>query len=68
MTKADILKLLARVPMNTEIVFVSEPAPSFHQGDVEHEVKAAFTTVGMKGLTVLLTDGRAPDYDDLESL
>lgn len=68
MTKADILKVLSRVPMNAEVMFVEPKAP--HIGwDREHEFKAAFTVTGPKGLVVLLTDGRTPkDYDDVEGL
>lgn len=72
MTKADILRALSRVPMNAEVVFVAEPSPPLSQLDeFEHEVRAAFTVTGMRGLTVLLTDGRvptAPEYADLESV
>lgn len=72
MTKADILRVLSRVPMNAEVLFVAEPSPSFSaQEEFEHEVKAAFTVTGQRGLTVLLTDGRTPswpEYADLESV
>lgn len=72
MTKADILAKLERVPMNAEVVFVAGASPSFSvQEEFEHEVCAAFTVVGMRGLTVLLTDGRTPssdEYVDLESV
>ena len=70
MTKADILRVLERVPMNAEVVFVAPPAESiWTDSETEHEIKGAFTVTGMKGLTVLLTDGMVPgDYADLESV
>lgn len=72
MTKADILRALSRVPMNAEVMFVAEASPPFSQlEELEHEVRAAFTVTGMRGLTVLFTDGRvptAPEYVDLESV
>lgn len=72
MTKADILRLLERVPMNASVLFVAESSPPFSgQDEFEHEVRAAFTVTGMRGLTVILTDGRtptAPEYADLESV
>jgi hypothetical protein len=72
MTKADILKVLSRVPMNAELVFVAEPSPAFSRlAEFEHQVRAAFTVTGTRGLTVLLTDGRTPtaeEYRDLESV
>ena len=71
MTKADILRVLERVPMNAELVFVAGASPSFSsEKEFEHEVSAAFTVTGMRGLTVLFTDGRTPcshEYEDLES-
>lgn len=68
MTKADILNILRRVPMNAEVMFV-EPKPGRHGWDLEHEVKAAFTVTGPRGLVVLLTDGGVPkDYEDVEGL
>lgn len=71
MTKADILRTLQRVPMNAEVVFVAGASPSFSaQDEFEHEVGAAFTVTGTRGLTVILTDGRTPssdEYRDLES-
>jgi glyoxylase-like metal-dependent hydrolase (beta-lactamase superfamily II) len=72
MTKADILRKLERVPMNAEVMFVAPASPSFSaQEEFEHEVGAAFTVTGMRGLTVLLTDGHTPsseEYLDLESM
>lgn len=72
MTKADILNILDRVPMNAEVVFVAGASPSFSaQEEFEHEVRQAFTVTGVHGLTVLLTDGRTPtsdEYADLESV
>lgn len=68
MTKADILRVLERVPMNADVLFVAGPPESIWSGtETEHEIKGAFTVTGMRGLTVLLTDGMVPrDYDDLE--
>lgn len=70
MTKADILRVLDRVPMNAHVMFVAPPAHSLWvDSEVEHEIKSAFTVVGMHGLTILLTDGMVPsDYSDLESV
>jgi hypothetical protein len=71
MTKADILKVLERVPMNASVVFVAPPAESIWTTDVEseHEIKAAFTVTGLRGLAVVLTDGMVPaSYDDVESV
>jgi hypothetical protein len=72
MTKAGILRLLERVPMNAEVLFVAEASPQFSaQDEFEHDIKAAFTVTGQRGLTVLLTDGRTPtwpEYADLESV
>lgn len=71
MTKADILRALERVPMNADVLFVAGPAESIWTTDTEteHEIKSAFTVVGTRGLTVLLTDGLVPtEYSDLESV
>lgn len=70
MTKADILRMLDRVPMNASVVFVSEPTPTWSSLDeFEHEVRAGFTVQGMRGLTVVLTDGRVPTaYEDVEGI
>lgn len=70
MTKADILRVLERVPMNAQVVFVAPPAETiWTDSELEHEIKGAFTVTGMKGLTVVLTDGMVPsDYSDLESV
>jgi len=71
MTKADILRVLDRVPMNAHVVFVAPPTDSIWVTDseLEHEIKGAFTVSGMRGLTVVLTDGMVPsDYDDLETV
>lgn len=71
MTKADILRKLERIPMNAEVVFVAGASPSFSaEEEFEHELGAAFTVTGVRGLTVILTDGRTPtsdEYVDLES-
>lgn len=65
MTKAQLLDILKRVPMNAEVIFV-EPTRA-GEWDHEHEFKAAFTVTGPKGLVVLLTEGRTPtDYEDVE--
>jgi len=67
MTKADLLKVLARVPMNADVMFVRPTRAG--EWDHEHEFKAAFTVTGPRGLVVLLTEGRVPnDYEDVESV
>lgn len=69
MTKADILKVLDRVPMNAEVMFVEPARRPAHGWDKEFEIKAAFSVTGHKGLVVLLTEGSTPnDYDDVESV
>lgn len=52
MTKADLLKALAGVPMNTPVVFQTE-----HD---EHEMRRAYTGMGLYGFVLILTDGCEP--------
>lgn len=71
MTKADLMRVLERVPMNASVVFMAPPAVSIWTTDVEseHEINAAFTVTGLRGLAVVLTDGMVPvSYDDVESV
>jgi hypothetical protein len=53
--------------MNADVVFVRPTRAG--DWDHEHELKAAFTVTGPKGLVVLLTEGLTPtDYEDVESV
>lgn len=56
--------------MNAQVLFVAPASPAFSScEEFEHEVLAAFTVTGTRGLTVLLTDGSTPssdEYTDLE--
>lgn len=70
MTKADILRVLDRLPMNTDIVFVASNRSLWSDiEECEVEPRAAFTATGSRGLVLLLTEGRAPSgYEDLERI
>lgn len=71
MTKADLMRVLERVPMNAPVMFVDVAGEESMLGaplDVEYEPRAAFTVmIPRRGLVVLLTEGQTPgDYVDQE--
>lgn len=68
MTKADLLRILDRLPMNTQIAIGAVPN-NYSENLAEDYVHGAYTFTGLKGLTLILTDGVfVPEASDLESI
>lgn len=65
MTKADLLKILAKVPMHTTITF-----SSCDDGILDEEIERAYTVTGHSGLVLQLAPagGREPADDDAEEI
>lgn len=66
MTKADLLRKLRNLPMNTPIVFVD----AGKWRDDEFQLEHAFTVTGPKGLCLVLAESPAAAhmYDDAEEV
>jgi hypothetical protein len=65
MTKADLLRALAKVPMNAIISFSSRD-----DGILDEEIAHAYTVTGHRGLVLQLapSGGREPADDDGEEI
>lgn len=63
MTKAQLLKVLDRFPMNARVEFEIEGQPQAGHSSFATEPTRAFSCIGTHGLVLVLTDGVVPPLE-----